>query len=100
MIRCRDGTLYTGVTNDLERRIGDHDRGRGCRYTRGRGPVKLIYRESCRSSSLALRREARIKGLSRVEKMLLIGRGPGRCGGRGSSSAVTPRRTTRTSSPC
>lgn len=73
MIKCRDGTLYTGVTNDLERRIGDHDRGRGCRYTRGRGPVKLIYRESCRSSSLALRREARIKGLSRVEKMLLIG---------------------------
>ncbi|MCX6340520.1 MAG: GIY-YIG nuclease family protein [Candidatus Aureabacteria bacterium] len=74
IIRCRDGTLYTGVTNDLERRINDHNRGTGCRYTRGRGPVKLLYRESFRSRSSALRREARIKALGREEKLMLIGK--------------------------
>jgi len=73
VVKCRDGTLYTGATNDLERRLNDHNRGKGCRYTGGRWPVKLLHCESFRSKSSALRREALIKGLSRVEKMLLIG---------------------------
>lgn len=73
IVRCRDGTLYTGVTNDLERRIAEHNRGAGCRYTRGRRPVRLRYRESLRDRSSALKREAGIKGLSRREKLVLIG---------------------------
>jgi len=73
IIRCRDGTLYTGATSDLERRITEHNRGTGCRYTRGRCPVKLLYRESFRSKSSALKREARIKGLNRGRKLMLIG---------------------------
>ncbi len=73
IVRCRDGTLYTGVTNDLARRIAEHNRGTGCRYTRGRRPVRLSYRESFRDRSSALKREAGIKGLSRREKLILIG---------------------------
>ena len=73
IIRCRDGTLYTGATSDLERRITEHNRGTGCRYTSGRCPVKLLYRKSFRSKSSALRREARIKGLNRGRKLMLIG---------------------------
>lgn len=73
IVRCRDGTLYTGITNDLERRMAEHNRGAGCRYTRGRRPVRLSYRESFRDRSSAMRREARIKGLSRREKLVLIG---------------------------
>jgi len=79
VVKCRDGTLYTGTTNDLERRINDHNRGKGCRYTGGRWPVKLLHCESFRSKSSALRREAWIKGLSRVEKMLLIEKRHGSC---------------------
>lgn len=72
VVRCRDGTLYTGVTNDLERRIAEHNGGRGCRYTRGRRPVRLRYCEAFLDRSSALKREARIKGLSRWEKLVLI----------------------------
>ncbi|MEJ2744994.1 MAG: GIY-YIG nuclease family protein [bacterium] len=73
IVKCRDGTFYTGVTNDLDRRIAEHNGGRGCRYTSGRRPVKLRYSESFRDRSSALKREARIKGLSRREKLILIG---------------------------
>ncbi|MCX6357465.1 MAG: GIY-YIG nuclease family protein, partial [Candidatus Aureabacteria bacterium] len=71
IIECRDGTLYTGITNDLARRIGEHNRGKGCRYTRFRGPVRLLYAESCAGRSGAMKREARIKALPRAKKLRL-----------------------------
>ncbi len=77
ILRCRDGTLYTGVTNDLDRRLRAHEKGTASRYTRSRGPVALVYREASRGRSRALRREARIKRLNRVEKLLLIHAGRG-----------------------
>lgn len=73
IVRCRDGTLYTGVTNDLRRRVRAHDSGIASRYTRSRRPVRLVYGEKSRGRSSALKREARIKRLSRTEKLLLIG---------------------------
>ncbi len=75
MLRCRDGSLYTGVTNDLQRRIAAHDSGRGARYTRGRGPVTLVYRQHCGSRSAALKREMEIKKLGRQAKLRLIAKG-------------------------
>lgn len=72
IVECRDGTLYTGITNDLERRMAEHNRGAGCRYTSGRRPVKLCYCESFCDRSSAMRREAAIKGLSKREKLILI----------------------------
>lgn len=73
MLRCADGTLYTGVTTDLPRRLAAHDAGTGARYTRGRGPSTLIYREAGLSKSEALRREAAIKRLTRKAKLSLAG---------------------------
>lgn len=73
IVRCRDGTLYTGVTNDLPRRVRSHNAGAASRYTRSRRPVRLVYCERSRGRSAALRREARIKRLGREEKLLLIG---------------------------
>ena len=58
VVRCRDGTLYTGVTNDLERRVAAHNAGRGARYTRARGPVALVYREPAPNRGAAQRRFA------------------------------------------
>jgi predicted GIY-YIG superfamily endonuclease len=68
VLRCRDGTFYTGITNDLERRLEQHNNGKASRYTRARVPVTLIYREGCRNKSSALKKEFRIKSLSRKEK--------------------------------
>jgi putative endonuclease len=68
IVRCRDGSLYTGISNDVAARVAVHNRGRGARYTRGRGPVTLVYVERRRSRSTALRREAAIKALPRAEK--------------------------------
>jgi len=73
LLRCADGTLYTGITKDLERRCRQHDAGTASRYTRSRRPTSLVYRESHASRSLALKREAAIKALSRQQKDLLIG---------------------------
>lgn len=73
ILECRDGTLYTGITDDLEKRLRAHNSGRGAKYTRGRGPVELRYRELCAGHSAALRREMEIKRLSRVQKWSLIG---------------------------
>ena len=61
VLRCGDGTLYTGATNDLDRRLARHGAGRGSRYTRSRLPVKLVHQERCRDKGAALRREAAIK---------------------------------------
>ncbi|MCP3098310.1 GIY-YIG nuclease family protein [Myxococcus sp. K15C18031901] len=72
MLRCRDGSLYTGATNDLERRVATHGRGRGAAYTRARLPVTLVWSEAAEDRSAALRREAAIKRLTRADKLLLV----------------------------
>ena len=71
VVRCADGTLYTGVTTDLERRIEEHNSGKGAKYTRGRGPVRLAYSEAARTLQDALKREAEIKRMSRADKLAL-----------------------------
>ncbi len=76
ILECADGTLYTGITDDIPKRLAAHDLGRGAKYTRGRGPLKLVYRESCTDRSQALRREAVIKRLTREKKLQLIGSSP------------------------
>ena len=68
LVRCHDGTLYTGVTTDLERRLAQHNAGSGAAYTRSRLPVRVIYCEEVADRSSALRREHAIKRLSRAEK--------------------------------
>jgi predicted GIY-YIG superfamily endonuclease len=68
ILKCCDSTLYTGITNDLERRLDQHNSGKASRYTRARVPVVLVYKEGCRSKSSALKKELRIKALSREEK--------------------------------
>lgn len=72
ILRCRDGTLYTGWTNDLERRVATHNAGTGSKYTRVRLPVELVYYEAFPSKSEAMRREVQIKRLTRGEKLRLI----------------------------
>ena len=72
ILQCRDGTLYTGVTNDLDRRFSAHARGAGAKYTKGRGPLKLLYAEPQDSRGAALKREAAIKSLRRAEKKKLL----------------------------
>ncbi|PKM81474.1 MAG: hypothetical protein CVU89_09495 [Firmicutes bacterium HGW-Firmicutes-14] len=72
MIKCRDGRLYTGYTNDLEGRIRKHNSGRGAKFTRGRGPVELVYSEDFPSKEEAMAREAQIKRLTRPEKLRMI----------------------------
>ncbi len=71
MLRCGDGTLYTGITTDVERRLAEHRSGKGAKYTRGRGPLELIYSEECGEKSTALKRELEIKALTREEKLKL-----------------------------
>lgn len=80
MLRCRDRSLYTGITNDLDRRLAAHAAGTASKYTRSRLPVKLVYLERQAGRSLALKREAAIKRLDRRRKEQLIatGRGAGR----------------------
>lgn len=72
ILRCGDGTLYTGVAVDAGKRLAMHRSGRGAKYTRGRGPLEMVYLESCASHSEALRRELRVKALTRPEKEKLI----------------------------
>ena len=72
ILRCKDDTLYTGITDNLEKRIKMHNLGTGAKYTRGRGPVELRYSETLPDKSSALRREHEIKKLSRYEKLKLI----------------------------
>jgi len=72
ILRCADGTLYTGITKDLARRTQQHNDGTAARYTRSRRPVKLVYQEPQGSQSLALKREAAIKKLTRRQKLALI----------------------------
>ncbi|MBQ9330912.1 MAG: GIY-YIG nuclease family protein [Oscillibacter sp.] len=76
ILRCGDGSLYTGCTDDVARRLAAHQRGRGAKYTRSHLPVELVYREAVEDRSAALRREAAIKRLSRQEKLSLIAPAP------------------------
>ncbi|HXK36231.1 MAG TPA: GIY-YIG nuclease family protein [Candidatus Paceibacterota bacterium] len=72
ILRCGDGTLYTGVTSDVRRRLREHRAGIGARYTRGRGPLRLVHRERFKTRSAAQKREAAIKSSSRIRKLQLI----------------------------
>ncbi len=72
ILKCKDGTLYTGITNDVTKRISQHNSGKGAKYTRGRGPLELVYQEVCSDHSEALKRELYIKSLPREIKLELI----------------------------
>jgi putative endonuclease len=72
ILRCGDGSLYTGIAKDLEKRLGQHRAGRASRYTRSRLPVELVWSREVESWGLALREEMRIKGLSREGKEKLV----------------------------
>ena len=72
ILRCGDGTLYTGTTDDVERRLAAHRAGKGAKYSRGRTPLVLVSTETCADLSAALRREYAIKQLPREKKLLLI----------------------------
>lgn len=72
ILRCGDGTLYTGITTDVEKRLEAHRSGKGAKYTRGRGPLELVYREVCGDHSDALKREIVIKKLSRSKKEQML----------------------------
>jgi putative endonuclease len=71
VVRCRDGSLYTGIARDVNARVAQHNQGRGARYTRGRRPVAIVHVERERSQGSALRREAAIKALPRKAKLAL-----------------------------
>jgi putative endonuclease len=71
MLECVDKTLYTGITTNLDRRMAEHAAGKGARYTRGRGPFRLVYRETCQNRAEASRRETAIKLLGRTKKRQL-----------------------------
>ncbi len=72
LLRCRDGSLYCGITTDVEKRLEQHRSGKGAKYTRGRGPLELVYTEECADHSAALKRELTVKALPREEKLKLI----------------------------
>ena len=72
ILRCGDGTLYTGITTDVEKRLEAHREGKGAKYTRGRGPLELVYRECCGDHSNALKREIAVKKLTRSQKERLL----------------------------
>lgn len=72
MVRCSDGTLYTGWTNHIEKRVQDHNSGKGAKYTRGRAPVELVYLEISESKQEAMRKEAYYKRLTRKQKEAMI----------------------------
>ena len=86
IVRCADGSLYTGIAKDVESRLSQHNAGRGARYTRGRRPVMLVYREPAPDRGAALRREHEIKSMSRVDKRRMID---------GSTSPISRRRNAR-----
>ena len=79
IVECADGTLYSGWTNDLEKRIAAHNAGQGAKYTRSRRPVTLRYYEEFEDKSEALRRECALKKMSRAKKQALIEKGLNGC---------------------
>ena len=72
LIGCNDGTIYTGITTDVQRRFNEHKSGRGGHYTKSKGARGLLYSEQCMDKSTALKREAQIKGWTRIKKLNLI----------------------------
>ncbi len=72
ILRCKDGSLYTGWTNNLEKRMQDHNAGKGAKYTKSRRPVELVYYETFDTKEEAMRREYAVKQLSRTKKIQLI----------------------------
>lgn len=93
IVECSDGSLYTGITNDLERRVEEHGTGKGAKYTKHRGPVTVRYTEYRDSKGAALTREAAIKSLRRKEKLALIAAQPPaeRCRTNPEPETVRPR---------
>lgn len=77
ILRCGDGSLYTGITTDVSRRLEAHRQGKGAKYTRGRAPLTLCYQEEWATHSEALKRELAVKALTRAEKEALIQSVPG-----------------------
>lgn len=75
ILKCNDDSYYTGITNDLDKRLSDHSRGKGAKYTRGRAPYEVVYKEYLTNRSEASIREIEIKKLSRAEKEELIKQG-------------------------
>jgi putative endonuclease len=73
ILRCGDGTLYTGIAVDVAARLAQHEAGVGARYTRGRAPLELLYQEPAATRSSATRRESAIKRMPRAGKLALIG---------------------------
>lgn len=71
ILLCIDGTLYTGITNDIKKRMLAHDKGKGAKYTKGRGPFKLIYKDNLDTLSSAMKEEIRIKKLTKIQKLKL-----------------------------
>ncbi|HMO78385.1 MAG TPA: GIY-YIG nuclease family protein [Candidatus Paceibacterota bacterium] len=69
LLQCADGTLYTGITNNLSKRLEAHNLGRGAKYTKGRGPVELVYHEESLTRGEALKRESQVKKLTRKAKL-------------------------------
>lgn len=72
LLECADGTIYTGITTDVARRLKAHTDGKGARYTKARGAVKLLYSEKAKDRSVAQKREAEIKGWPRARKLAFI----------------------------
>ena len=72
MLRCSDGTLYTGYSNNFKQRLKRHESGKGAKYTRGRGPFEVVMLQRFSTKEEAMKREYEIKQLSRTEKILLI----------------------------
>jgi len=72
LARCADGTLYCGIAKDVDARIADHDAGKGARYTRGRGPLEVLYVQRCAGKGAALSLEHAIKQLPRADKLALL----------------------------
>lgn len=77
ILECGDGTLYAGATVDLKRRLAVHVAGKGAKYTRGRGPLALVWKRRVKDKSAALKLEARVKRMRRHEKLTLVDRKPG-----------------------
>ena len=72
ILKCGDGTLYTGIATDVEKRLEMHRSGKGAKYTRGRGPLELVYSEECENHSQALKRECEVKKLTKERKQQLF----------------------------
>jgi putative endonuclease len=72
LLECADGTLYCGITNDLDKRLAAHNAGAGAKYTRSRTPVELVFSEDCGDRSRAARRESQIKNWGRAAKLELV----------------------------